>query len=82
MECIRPNRNNILRYLKLRDAPQSVDALRFSLDTSHGCVWAPSRVVRVLHSLQKDGLVYKGIESQEWILSRKGRSYLGSRTGG
>ncbi len=56
--CTMPNRKNILKFLQFRQVPQTIAAIRFGLDTTHGCVWSPSQVEKVLCSLERDGLVY------------------------
>lgn len=65
--CIRPNQKNILRFLELR-GPATVNEIRFSLDSAHGCVWPPSRILSVLEALWAKGLVRR--KSDVWLADK------------
>lgn len=54
--CIRPNQKNVLQFLRQR-GPVTVNEICSSLDSAHGCVWSPSRVLAVPEVLWVKGLV-------------------------
>lgn len=64
--CMTPTRENVLGYLEPQGKPVPLSEICFCLDAVHGCVWSESRVLRVLVSLEEDGLV-KRMEKDEWL---------------